>query len=196
MRADMGGMSAPADVGLRSDAVASRRSARVGFVLLVGLVALVAGGKAVLFDTIDPDCFWHLLVAGQLKAEGIGPLVDRLSFASVQTAWTPYSWLAELAMKAVWDAGGYRLALGVQVFMQAGFVAAAALACGAARPAATPRCRFLPAPSEGAGGACGPGLPLHTQVVHSGAVLDVPAGANPIAPLAPTQATTPGRSWN
>ena len=141
----MGGMALSPD---RSVVAPPRRSAGVGFVLLVGLVALVAGGKAVLFDTIDPDCFWHLMVAGQLRAEGIGPLVDRLSFASVQTAWTPYSWLAELAMKAVWDAGGYRLALGVQVAMQAGFVAAVALGCCAARAAATPRCRFLPAPSE------------------------------------------------
>ncbi|HEY0008711.1 MAG TPA: hypothetical protein VGB55_08310, partial [Tepidisphaeraceae bacterium] len=31
-----------------------------------------------------------------------------LSFSSDKTPWTPYSWLAELFMKAVWDAFGYR----------------------------------------------------------------------------------------
>src|SRR3954467_7460292 len=101
----------------------------VGFLLLVGLVALVAGGKAVLFDTIDPDCFWHLKVAEQLRAEGVRPVVDRLSFASVQTAWAPYSWLAELGMKATWDAGGYRAAVLVQALMQAALAAAIALGC-------------------------------------------------------------------
>src|SRR4051812_41176081 len=101
---------------------AKRNTAQSGFVLLVSLLAVVAGGKAILFDTIDPDCFWHLRVAEQLQAEGIHPLVDRLSFSSIQEPWTPYSWLAELGMKAIWDAGGYRLALLVQAAMQAAFV--------------------------------------------------------------------------
>src|SRR5829696_10259538 len=87
------------------------RSATPAFLALLGLVALVAGGKAVLFDTLDPDCFWHLRVAEQLRQDGIGPLVDRLSFGSMKEPWTPYSWLAELLMKVVWDAGGYRAAV-------------------------------------------------------------------------------------
>lgn len=92
------------------------------FSLLIALLALVAGGKAVLYDTIDPDCFWHLRVAAQLQRDGIGPIVDDISFASIKTAWTPYSWLAELGMKAIWDLGGFRLAVLVQALLMAGFV--------------------------------------------------------------------------
>src|SRR5829696_4979066 len=130
------------------------RSATPGFLALMGLIALVAAGKAVLFDTLDPDCFWHLRVAEQLEAEGVRPLVDRLSFASVQTPWTPYSWLAELAMKAVWDGGGWRAAVAVQALMQAAFVAAVGLACGAARAVRCKRSRFLPAPGVVAEDIC------------------------------------------
>lgn len=125
----------------RANAPSSRHGA-IGFLLLLGLIALVAGAKAVLFDTMDPDCFWHLKVAEQLWQEGIHPLVDRLSFASIQERWTPYSWLAELGMKAVWDIGGYRLAVAVQAMMQAAFVLAAALACRAARASAPAAQRF------------------------------------------------------
>jgi len=90
--------------------------------LLIATLALCAGGKAILYDTLDPDCFWHLRVADQLCRDGIGPLVDRLSFASDKTPWTPYSWLAELAMKTVWDAGGYRAAIFAQALISALFV--------------------------------------------------------------------------
>src|SRR5688572_6164803 len=104
---------------VRADSASSRAprtpraayGAGFGAALLVALLALAAAGKAVLYDTIDPDCFIHLLAADQLLSDGIGPLVDRQSFASVQTPWTPYSWLAELGMKAIWDAGGYRAAV-------------------------------------------------------------------------------------
>ena len=88
----------------------------------VGLLAAFAAGKAVRFDTLDPDCFWHLRVADQLAAGPIGPVVDHLSFSSRSDAWTPYSWGAELAMRAVWRAGGYRAAVGVQAVLQATFV--------------------------------------------------------------------------
>jgi hypothetical protein len=90
----------------------------LGFWLLVLLIALVAAGKAILYDTLDPDCFWHLRVAAQLHRDGIGPIVDDLSFASSRQPWTPYSWLAELGMKAVWDLGGYRAAIAVTAVMQ------------------------------------------------------------------------------
>jgi hypothetical protein len=66
---------------------------RWGAALLVALIALASAGKAVVFDTLDPDCFWHLRVAEQLQAHGVGPLVDDLSFASTREPWTPYSWL-------------------------------------------------------------------------------------------------------
>ena len=85
--------------------------------ILIGIIALLAGGKAILFDTLDPDCFWHLRVAGQLQSDGIGPLVDQFSHASIKAPWTPYSWLAELAMKWVWDAAGYRAAILSQALM-------------------------------------------------------------------------------
>src|SRR2546423_14742912 len=88
-------------------------SSRAGFVLLIGLIALVAAGKAILFDTMDPDCFWHLRVADQLRTDGIGPIVDRLSFGSIQTPWTPYSWLAELAMSWIWTHAGWQSAIAV-----------------------------------------------------------------------------------
>jgi hypothetical protein len=102
---------------------------RLGFSLAVGLIALLAVAKVVLFDTLDPDCFWHLRVAQQLKTEGIGPLVDTLSFASVQTPWTPYSWLAELAMRWVWENVGWRGAVASQAMLQAVFVIFLAAAC-------------------------------------------------------------------
>jgi hypothetical protein len=89
---------------------------------MIGLLALFAAGKAILADTLDPDCFWHLRVAETLQTHGVGPIVDDLSFASIRTPWTPYSWLAELGMKAVWDFGGFRAAVFVQALMMAGWV--------------------------------------------------------------------------
>ncbi|MGC4030204.1 MAG: hypothetical protein QM754_00450 [Tepidisphaeraceae bacterium] len=96
-----------------------RRSA---FWPLVGLVALVGFGKAIQADTMDPDAFWHLRVADQLLADGIGPLVDRISFASMKTPWAPYSWLAELFMHGLWNAGGFRLAQLVTAVCSAGIL--------------------------------------------------------------------------
>jgi hypothetical protein len=98
-----------------------------GFMLMIALLATVAAGKTILYDTLDPDCFWHLRVAEQLQRDGVGPLVDHLSFSSIKTPWTPYSWLAELAMKAVWDAGGFRAAVLVSAVLSAAFVILLAL---------------------------------------------------------------------
>jgi hypothetical protein len=89
---------------------------------MIALLALLAAGKAILYDTLDPDCFWHLRVAEQLGRDAIGPIVDQISFASIKTPWTPYSWLAELGMKAIWDLGGYRAAVLVQAMMMGAFV--------------------------------------------------------------------------
>lgn len=86
----------------------TRRSA--GFWLLIALLALVGLGKAIQSDTMDPDAFWHLRVADQLASDGVGPLVDRISFASLKAPWAPYSWLAELIMRAVWNLGGFQWA--------------------------------------------------------------------------------------
>ncbi|MDP9173760.1 MAG: hypothetical protein M3O30_07825 [Planctomycetota bacterium] len=100
-----------------------KRSPAIGFSLLVGLLALVAVAKVVLADTLDPDCFWHLRVADEIARQGWPrPLIDHLSFASIPRAWVPYSWLAELAMKRLWDLGGYRAAVAAQAAMEAGFL--------------------------------------------------------------------------
>ena len=109
--------------------VAAPRRVAVGAAWLIVLIALAAGGKAVLFDTIDPDCFLHLLAADQLLSDGIGPLVDRQSFASVSAPWTPYSWLAELGMKWVWDRGGFRAAVLVHAALSAAIMAVVAGTC-------------------------------------------------------------------
>ena len=109
--------------------VAAPRRVAVGAALFIVLVALAAAGKAVLYDTLDPDCFLHLLTADQLLTDGIGPLVDRQSFASVSQPWTPYSWLGALGMKYVWDAGGFRAAVVVHAAMSAALVSLVAAAC-------------------------------------------------------------------
>jgi hypothetical protein len=99
------------------------RSPRLGFGLLLGLLAAVAAGKAVLADTLDPDCFWHLRVGEEIARQGWPhPLVDDLSFASVREPWTPYSWLAELGMKRLWDIGGFRAAVAVQAILESSFI--------------------------------------------------------------------------
>jgi hypothetical protein len=87
---------------------------RIGFVLLIALLIVAAASKAILYDTLDPDCFWHLRVAEQLDRHGVRPLVDELSFMSLKQPWTPYSWLAELGMKRLWDLGGWRAAVAAQ----------------------------------------------------------------------------------
>jgi hypothetical protein len=101
---------------------------RLGAALLLALLVLAAGGRSVLFDTLDPDCFWHLRVADQLAREGIHPLVDDLSFASIKEPWTPYSWLAELGMKWIWDHGQMRGVVASEAIIVAAFFTFIALA--------------------------------------------------------------------
>lgn len=161
---------------------------RLGTILLIGLVALFAASKAILFDTLDPDLFWHLRVAGQIQRDGVRPLVDELSFMSVREPWTPYSWLAELAMKRLWDAAGWRGAVAAQALLQAGFVLLVALAArersltpsprtrgegrGEGRSVAEPRLRIFPAkpltptlsPGTGRGGDAALPLVLATAL--------------------------------
>lgn len=90
---------------------------KLGFALLLTLLLTLIAGKAVMYDTLDPDAFWHLRVADQLENEGVHPLVDQLSFASDKRPWTPYSWLAELGMKRVWELGGFRAAVATQALV-------------------------------------------------------------------------------
>jgi len=100
-----------------------QRSPRLGFSLLLALLALVAAGKVILADTLDPDCFWHIRVGQEIARQGWPhPLVDDLSFASIRRPWTPYSWLAEIAMKRLWDAGGFRAAIAVQAILESAFI--------------------------------------------------------------------------
>jgi hypothetical protein len=102
---------------------------RAGFALLIGLIALFAIAKVVVYDSLDPDCFWHLKVAAQLQHDGIGPIVDHLSYASNPKPWTPYSWLAELGMKAIWDLGGFRAAVAVTAIAEASILILLAMCC-------------------------------------------------------------------
>jgi hypothetical protein len=122
-------MELPSGRPLESDL--DDRHARTGWLLLLSLLVTFAGSKAILYDTLDPDAFWHLRVAEQLWRDGIGPVVDHLSFMSLKTPWTPYSWLAELAMKRIWDFGGFRAAIVVQAIMIAGIFAMIAVASSA-----------------------------------------------------------------
>src|SRR5204862_1341700 len=108
-----------------------RAASRVGFILLAALLLLTAAGKAVLYDTVDPDCFIHLLAANQLTRDGIGPIDDDQSYMSIKQPWTPYSWLAELGMKFVWDHGTYRAAIACHALMAAGLTCLVLLACAA-----------------------------------------------------------------
>src|SRR6195952_2868058 len=94
---------------------------RTGFALLIALIALFAAAKAVVYDTLDPDCFWHLRVGEQLLREGVRPLTDSLSFASIREPWVPYSWLAEIGMVKIWAIGGFSAAVAVAAIMQAMF---------------------------------------------------------------------------
>jgi hypothetical protein len=119
------GESAPSPQPVKS------RAAREGFILLVALLAFVPAAKAVLYDTLDPDSFIHLLAANQLWREGIHPIVDHQSYMSVREPWTPYSWLAELGMKVIWDTGGFRAALATHAILAAGLIWLVGLACAA-----------------------------------------------------------------
>ncbi|MGD0463989.1 MAG: hypothetical protein ABSB74_16015 [Tepidisphaeraceae bacterium] len=100
-----------------------QRSGRLGFSLLLALLALVAAAKVILADTLDPDCFWHIRVGEEIAHQGWPhPLLDDLSFASIPQPWTPYSWLAELGMKRLWDAGGFRAAVAAQAILESAFI--------------------------------------------------------------------------
>jgi hypothetical protein len=104
-------------------AESTQQSPRTGFWLLISLLALLAAGKVILGDTLDPDAFWHMRVGAELQQQSWPrPLVDNLSFASKREPWTPYSWLAERGMKGLWDVGGYQAAVAVQAAMEAGFI--------------------------------------------------------------------------
>lgn len=114
---------------LSGDRNTDRCTIRMSFALMIALLALVAAGKAVLYDSLDPDAFLHLLAAKQLLRDGIGPIIDSQSFASIRTPWTPYSWLAELGMLWVWTSGGFRAAVATHALMSGLIVAMVALAC-------------------------------------------------------------------
>lgn len=96
---------------------------------MIALMVLVAAGRAVLYDTIDPDCFWHLRVADQMLQQGVGPITDDLSYASKTEPWTPYSWLAEIAMRGTWEIGGFRAAILVHALNSAAIVLLIAMSC-------------------------------------------------------------------
>ena len=108
---------------------ASGHSPATGFWLVISIIITLAVAKAVVADVHDPDFFWHIRVAEQLEREGIHPIVDHLSYSSIKTPWTPYSWLAELAMKHIWDAGGIQLTLLARCAMVIAIILFITLAC-------------------------------------------------------------------
>lgn len=93
------------------------------------VLALLAAAKGSIYGSIDPDWFWHIRVGTQLLEQGIGPLVDQISYASMREPWTPYSWLAELLLKWIWDIGGLPGTVLVQALVMGAFVYVIALAC-------------------------------------------------------------------
>ena len=90
--------------------------------MLIALLISIAVVKAVIADPIDPDFFWHIRVADQLIARGIGPVPDPFSFMSKPGSWTPFSWLGELAMRRIFDAGGLRGVVGVHALCSSLFL--------------------------------------------------------------------------
>lgn len=114
---------------LPRDASFASRPSRFGYSLGVGLICAFAAAKAVLADSLDPDFFWHIRVADQLLAQGIGPVVDTFSFMSNREPWTPFSWLGELLMKWTFDAGGLRGVVFVHALCAVGFFYFLARAC-------------------------------------------------------------------
>ncbi len=104
------------------------RQTRTTFWLLIALICVFGIQKAVV-SPLDPDLFWHLRVADQLRTEGIHPLIDHISFSSRRDPWTPYSWLAELAMKLIWNTTGYRGTIIVQALASAGVILFITLSC-------------------------------------------------------------------
>src|SRR5262249_53409633 len=63
----------------------------------------------------------------------------------IRTPWTPYSWLAELGMKAAWDSDGLRGAVIAQALLGAIIIGLIALACLAMSGIAPQSERFMPA---------------------------------------------------
>ncbi|MEO6435515.1 MAG: hypothetical protein ABIP55_07105 [Tepidisphaeraceae bacterium] len=113
-----------------------RGRAAVGFFALLAMLMLAGAQKQITGNTLDPDLFWHLRVAEQLMRDGIGPLVDEISFASSKRPWTPYSWLAELALERIWRAGGLRAAVAAGAGLIAAVIGLLGCACYQARRAA------------------------------------------------------------
>jgi len=101
---------------------------KLGFWLVASLLIVAAAGKSILYDNLDPDFFWHLRVADQLSRDGIGRIVDEISFESIREPWTPYSWLAELGMSALWQLTGLPGVLVTTIFLVAIFFFLIALA--------------------------------------------------------------------
>lgn len=102
---------------------------RLGFALAVALLCALVAAKVVLADPIDPDFFWHVRVADQLLARGIGPVPDPFSFMSAPGDWTPFSWLGELAMKWTSDVLGLPGIVGGHMLCGAAFFAIVAMTC-------------------------------------------------------------------
>jgi hypothetical protein len=116
---------------------------RTGYRWTLALLLTIPVFKAVVADSMDPDFFWHIRVAEQLLQRGIGPVPDPFSFMSKPGEWTPFSWLGELVMKFVYDAGGLRGVVGVHALCSVAFFAFIAFACSEATRTLTGQPRRL-----------------------------------------------------
>ncbi len=110
-------------------AAARPRATYWALALVMGLFASgLVGGRYML----DPDLFWHLRVADRLLVDGVGPIVDAISYNSIDRPWTPYSWLAEFLLRGLWNAFGPAGAPIIAGLSFVAFALALALACEAA----------------------------------------------------------------
>ena len=121
----------------------------------------------------------------QLQQEGIGPLVDHISFASVKKPWTPYSWLAELGMKWIWDHATWRADRDAGD-SRSGVRAAdrALLSPAAATKSIATRAAHADHPRHGAGGDAGDAI----LELSAGAYRDRSSCGLCVSPAAPSQA--------
>src|SRR4051794_16211721 len=84
---------------------------RIGFLfsfrtmLAVGLVVVAVMTISNRFN--DPDLWFHLKLGQIVWNTHSIPATDLFSFTAFGHAWTAHEWLAELAIYAVYQAGGY-----------------------------------------------------------------------------------------
>jgi len=79
-------------------------SIRRVFLILFGLQLVSIG----VFNTIDPDMWWHLRTGELIWTQGI-PRHDPFSFTVAGGEWITHEWLSEALMWAFYRVGGLQL---------------------------------------------------------------------------------------